>query len=744
MLASVFGADKERLLTPEPNIHTVGDTTAKRVHRFIATLSSKGMAIGFYSKRGRAKQLVVSVDPQCQTLVVPGEKPVPLLDIWEIRLGCRTNVLILAKPPAEHAQGCFSLVLKSRATLDFRASCAAERDCWVDAIASMWQTQDVKAAARPDAQLHRLWKQADKNGDNRLTKAEIQKLLFAINAQISPHELGKMFREVDADNSGNLNFEEFATLYHRLSDNPAVRKLFTEYSNGQLLITPQDAARFMRREGLEDHNPPAHDMTFEEFHKWVVDPRENTWFGKKHHTVHMDMTQPIHHYFIASSHNTYLSGDQLKSDSRVDMYVLALEKGCRCVELDCWDGPNGEPIVYHGFTCTSKILFRDIVVAINEYAFKKSPYPVVLSLEVHTSLPQQARMAEIMKQVFGDRLAKPVGPEKAAAMTPESLRHKFLVKGKMIPSSPTPSSPAEEESGGGDEETERVEAAAANGAQREAVHCAKGVAPELSQCVWMKTASRKTVLLHADKGAFYEVASFSENAVETMRQTAMKDFVRMNTVMFSRVYPKGTRIGSDNYNPQIGWECGSQLVALNYQTMDFPMRLNDAKFRDNGRCGYLLKPAHLRDPANHPPAPPVTLTVFVANGYRLPKVNQKKGGEVVDPYVCLRITGAACDCTLETAVPRTRTVEDNGFNPVWDEGFEFAVKFPELAILTLRIMDADVAGSDDIVAESSIALTCLREGWRVVPLTSPSTGTPVENGHLFCQFRMHTVDSSSS
>jgi len=40
------------------------------------------------------------------------------------------------------------------------------------------------------------------------------------------------------------------------------------------------------------------------------------------------------------------------------------------VEVDCWDGANGEPIVYHGHTFTSKILFKDVVTAVGNYAFK--------------------------------------------------------------------------------------------------------------------------------------------------------------------------------------------------------------------------------------------------------------------------------------------------------------------------------------------------------------------------------------
>lgn len=132
-------------------------------------------------------------------------------------------------------------------------------------------------------------------------------------------------------------------------------------------------------------------------------------FNPEHNQVNQDMTQPLSNYFIATSHNTYLTGDQLLSQSRVEMYAYVLQAGCRCVEgepakpelqlsslsfydivhkethslltlllflsplsVDCWDGPDGEPIIHHGYTLTSKILFKDVIETINKYAFTKS------------------------------------------------------------------------------------------------------------------------------------------------------------------------------------------------------------------------------------------------------------------------------------------------------------------------------------------------------------------------------------
>lgn len=89
----------------------------------------------------------------------------------------------------------------------------------------------------------------------------------------------------------------------------------------------------------------------------------------------------------------------------------------------------------------------------------------------------------------------------------------------------------------------------------------------------------------------YQMSSFQEAKATRFLTGNPVDFVDYNKTQLSRIYPNGTRVKSTNYNPQAYWNVGSQLVSLNYQTLNTsPMQLQLGKFEINARCGYLLKP----------------------------------------------------------------------------------------------------------------------------------------------------------
>ena len=75
--------------------------------------------------------------------------------------------------------------------------------------------------------------------------------------------------------------------------------------------------------------------------------------------------EPLSNYYIASSHSTYLAGDQVTGAASIDRYITVLEQNCRCIELQTWDGildseDPSMPVVSHGSSLSTTISFRGI------------------------------------------------------------------------------------------------------------------------------------------------------------------------------------------------------------------------------------------------------------------------------------------------------------------------------------------------------------------------------------------------
>lgn len=263
-------------------------------------------------------------------------------------------------------------------------------------------------------------------------------------------------------------------------------------------------------------------------------------------------------------------------------------------------------MVYHGNTLTSKVSVREICHAIAKYAFRASPYPVILTLEMHCGVQQQNLLVDIMKNAFGDALiSAPVeGRKKITSLpSPEDLRGKILVKVSHFARSYIlnilklsqaknlnisggntglqPKKPAKSATADDSSSSSAASSASHSGLMGEI----KDIKAKLARKVYSKTKSNHkqmsfslaSLLVYTvgvkcrgiSPTEHYEpehVFSISENSANKYMKSSMTDLVKHTQSHIIRVYPKGARVDSSNYEPHLYWAAGGQVVALNWQT----------------------------------------------------------------------------------------------------------------------------------------------------------------------------------
>jgi hypothetical protein len=194
------------------------------------------------------------------------------------------------------------------------------------------------------------------------------------------------------------------------------------------------------------------------------------------------------------------------------------------------------------------------------------------------------------------------------------------------------------------------------------------------------------------------------------------DWRKYNQYRMTRTYPAGFRLDSSNYNPTVAWAMGCQLVALNFQTPDTPLFLNDGRFRQAGSSGYVMKPESV---LGHQKPSPRCVKITVLAGRCLPKPKGVNAGEAIDPYVRMELHDVVVKEGKEEYSGEswnTPIVSNNGFCPTWEPVPRvFKVQQPDVAMLLFQVLDDDL-GLDDKIASCAIPVSCLRTGIRSVPL----------------------------
>ncbi|KAK2884329.1 hypothetical protein Q8A67_017966 [Cirrhinus molitorella] len=650
-------------------------------------------------------------------------------------------------------------------------------------------------------------------------------IFYALTQKICPRtDIEELFKKINGDKSDYLTVEQLVSFLNENQRDPRLNEILFPFYDAKRVM--QIIEKYERDADLKKKGR----MSSDGFCRYLMSD-ENAPVFLDRLDLCQEMDHPLAHFFISSSHNTYLTGRQFGGKSSVEMYRQVLLSGCRCVELDCWDGKgeDQEPIITHGKAMCTDILFKDVIQAIRETAFVTSEYPVILSFENHCSKPQQYKMAKYCEEIFGDLLLKqplegfPIEAGQALP-SPNDLKRKILIKNKRLkpeveqkqlesfkkhmeagemsiqagedendedldsaldgkelnsdlktsntlslsedPSDPdaqdnslrkkipdddvteisevTEITDATDASEASDLEIKKKGPETAEDADAEQQLIASykyegattNIHPYLSAMVnYAQPVKFQGFEVAEERNIHHNMSSFNESVGLGYLKTNAIEFVNYNKRQMSRIYPKGGRVDSSNYMPQIFWNAGCQMVSLNFQTPDLGMQLNQGKFEYNGACGYLLKPDFMRradrmfDPFSETPVDGViaaTCSVQVFSGQFL---SDKKIGT----YVEVDMYGLPTDTIRKEF--RTRMVMNNGLNPYYnEEPFVFRkVILPDLAVLRIAVYD----DNNKLIGQRILPLDGLQAGYRHISLRNEGN-KPLSLPTVFCNIVLKT------
>jgi len=623
-------------------------------------------------------------------------------------------------------------------------------------------------------------------------KLNLAEFLQFVQLLKSRKDISAIYRQVAGDPEIGITKEEFFRFLkdvqreHVDEELTSWEQVFTHFANRKHLGSLFEDGLVMSEAGFSSF------LTSSHFNSPVVKtPAKNT------------LDRPMNEYYISSSHNTYLLGRQVGGVSSTEGYVSALSRGCRCVEIDCWDGPNDEPIVMHGRSFTTRISFLEVIKTINKHAFARSHFPLWISLEVRCGFATQANMAKMMIEVFGDKLVRePLDKNPERLPTPSDLMDRVIIKVKQaqppepnrrrgnsqpspyqrplvldntpIPSSPllspAPFSRSNRQVNMPNTITEgKVHSASSNPSECESESDkdsvkkpASKINPVLGElgvyCVGIQFDGFDT----PEAKKYNHIFSFKEKtfAEKSHPSESKRQLLLHNMRYMMRVYPNGTRISSSNFDPLMYWKRGVQMAALNWQTFDTGMQINQAMFEGGtDESGYVLKPIEGREftlmpelPASEMvgkrPRKQVSFAINVISAQQLMKPFNFGDRRSMAPYVEVEVLLADDKRNKAKEEPtihqtpelkfRTRAVHDNGFNPAFGDVFQcnLTTKYPDLIFVRFNVRLADKSGPP--MATHTVKLSNLSQGYRTLPLHN-QWGEQFSFSTLFCHIKKEKV-----
>ena len=217
----------------------------------------------------------------------------------------------------------------------------------------------------------------DKNKDGLITKEELKHYL-------KDNMCGEIYRNIFdkySENKTSLNYKELMNFFNteqkeniteleaiqiiiqfniNIHDNLTRQKILNEieqsYINNNYKINMEEILSICEKYSLDKD---ILEMNLYDFNG-MLNSNLLTIYNRNKFESELDLNHPLPHYIINSTHNTYLTGNQLYGTSHSKMYAYAMLMGYRLVELDCYNGQGDDILITHGYTLNSSIKLVDI------------------------------------------------------------------------------------------------------------------------------------------------------------------------------------------------------------------------------------------------------------------------------------------------------------------------------------------------------------------------------------------------
>lgn len=575
-----------------------------------------------------------------------------------------------------------------------------------------------------------------------LTFDDVLKYSRRLNINVNTTHLRRTFDEVLAETGtgcsrDTLDFSQFRIFVARLRRRSDILKVWESYCDGKCM-TCADFVLFATEcqyESGDDLTRVFRRFCSSDSDVWLPENLNNYLLSKYSSPVFPSppesyFNRPLQEYFISSSHNTYLTGRQVAGDLSIEGYIRTLLRGCRCVEIDVWDGEGDEgPSVNHGRTFTHGISFQNVVTTIKKHAFIATPYPLIISLDINCSQENQLKVVKILHETLGDTMVtEPItGGTPLTLPSPLELKHRILIKSKKTSPyigtdtaaySTTSTTTSFSEDGSGSKW---------GSLRKRTIHTR--IHDDLSALgVYLQGLKFRNFSLPELK-TYNHCFLLSEKSLNSMLKDASKKTAidKHNKRYNMRVYPSKIRLKSLNFIPISYWAHGVQMVATNWQTFDIGQQLNEAMF--NRKRGYVLKPDDLRRPLLKAGVQPSSVqkqmrfSIDIISAHQLPKLQGTD--RAVNPFITFEIFGAS-DVTWDenSALLRTEVVEENGFNPMWNLRFSGVLSASDdlvfVRFLAKLLLLATTEEEPTTLGVVVARLTDLRRGYRYLPINDLS------------------------